>query len=46
MIKLLGYFFGIGSVLALIGAGGVGVYVAKMSEDLPAIRFWRNTSRR
>lgn len=35
MIKLLGYFFGIGSVLALIGAGGVGVYVAKMSEDLP-----------
>ncbi|WP_427023198.1 penicillin-binding protein 1A [Aureimonas ureilytica] len=35
MIRLLGYFFGIGSVLALIGAGGVGLYVAKMSEDLP-----------
>ncbi|WP_185985131.1 penicillin-binding protein 1A [Aureimonas mangrovi] len=35
MIRLLGYFFGIGTALALVAAGGVGLYVSEMSSDLP-----------
>ncbi|WP_182087012.1 penicillin-binding protein 1A [Aureimonas sp. ME7] len=35
MIRLLGYLFGIGTVFALIVAGGVAWYVASMSQDLP-----------
>ncbi|RIY03731.1 penicillin-binding protein 1A [Aureimonas flava] len=35
MIRLLGYLFGIGTVFALILAGGVAWYVASMSQDLP-----------
>lgn len=35
MLKLLGYFFGIGSAFALIAAAGVGWYVSEMSADLP-----------
>ncbi|RYE81423.1 MAG: penicillin-binding protein, partial [Hyphomicrobiales bacterium] len=35
MIRLLGYFFGIGTVMFLIVAAGVALYVQNMSEDLP-----------
>lgn len=35
MIRLLGYFFGIGTVFALLVAGGVAFYVNSMSQDLP-----------
>ena len=35
MIKLIGYFFGIGTALSLIGAAGVGWYVSEMGSDLP-----------
>ncbi|MET0257345.1 MAG: penicillin-binding protein 1A, partial [Methylobacterium sp.] len=35
MIRLLGYFFGIGTVFALLVAGGLAWYVDSMSQDLP-----------
>ena len=35
MIRLLGYFFGIGAVAFLIVAGGLAWYVEKTAEDLP-----------
>ncbi|BDA84507.1 penicillin-binding protein [Aureimonas sp. SA4125] len=35
MIRLLGYFFGIGTVMALIVAAGVALYVQHMTKDLP-----------
>ncbi|MBO0662846.1 penicillin-binding protein 1A [Jiella sp. MQZ9-1] len=35
MIRLIGYFFGIGSVLFILVAGAVAWYVERMSEDLP-----------
>ena len=35
MIRLIGYFFGIGTMLALIVAAGVGLYVGHMAKDLP-----------
>ncbi|MBC8131218.1 MAG: penicillin-binding protein 1A [Rhizobiaceae bacterium] len=35
MIRLLGYFFGIGAVLFLLGSAGAALYVQSMSEDLP-----------
>ena len=35
MLRLIGYFFGIGSVFALIVAGAVAVYVTGLVEDLP-----------
>ncbi len=35
MIRLIGYFFGIGVVLALVAAGGVAFYVRDISKDLP-----------
>ncbi|RFC62339.1 penicillin-binding protein 1A [Fulvimarina endophytica] len=35
MIRLIGYFFGIGSVFFLLIAGGLAWYVEKVGEDLP-----------
>ena len=35
MIRLIGYFFGIGTALALLVAGGVAIYVAQLTKDLP-----------
>lgn len=35
MIRLIGYFFGIGTALALLAAAGVAVYVGNLSKDLP-----------
>jgi len=35
MIRLIGYFFGIGVMLALLVAGAAGIYVSHMTKDLP-----------
>ena len=35
MIRLLGYFFGIGAVLFLLVAGGLAIYFTSLSKDLP-----------
>lgn len=35
MIRILGYFFGIGIALALLVAGGVAIYIGDLSKDLP-----------
>jgi len=35
MIRLLGYFFGIGTILALLAAAGVAMYVSNLAQDLP-----------
>ena len=35
MVRLLGYFFGIGVVLALVVAAGVALYIGDASKDLP-----------
>lgn len=35
MIRLLGYFFGIGTLLFLLVAGAVGLYVGSLAKDLP-----------
>ncbi len=35
MIRLIGYFFGIGTMLALLVAGGVAIYVSHLAKDLP-----------
>ena len=35
MIRLIGYFFGIGTALALLVAAGVGVFVGNLAKDLP-----------
>jgi penicillin-binding protein 1A len=35
MIRLIGYFFGIGVALALLVAGGVAVYLSQVTKDLP-----------
>ncbi len=35
MIRLLGYFFGIGAVLFLLVASGLAIYVSNLSKDLP-----------
>ncbi len=35
MIRLIGYFFGVGTVLALLAAAAVAVYVGDLSKDLP-----------
>ncbi|MFD2237720.1 penicillin-binding protein 1A [Aureimonas populi] len=42
MLRLIGYFFGIGSVLALIGAAGVGWYISAMGRDLPDYQVLAN----
>ena len=35
MVRLLGYFFGIGVVMALLAAAGVALYIGDVSKDLP-----------
>src|SRR6478672_11256398 len=35
MIRLIGYFFGIGTTLALLVAAGVAIYISHLSKDLP-----------
>ncbi|MDP3895713.1 MAG: penicillin-binding protein 1A [Mesorhizobium sp.] len=35
MIRLIGYFFGVGIALALLVAGGVAIYVGNLTKDLP-----------
>ncbi|GLS40694.1 penicillin-binding protein [Mesorhizobium tianshanense] len=35
MIRLIGYFFGVGTALALLVAAGVAIYVGHLSKDLP-----------
>ncbi len=35
MIRLIGYFFGIGTVMALLAAGAAALYVVSISKDLP-----------
>ncbi|MBL8582992.1 MAG: penicillin-binding protein 1A [Rhizobiaceae bacterium] len=35
MIRLIGYFFGIGTALALLAAAGIGIYVGNLAKDLP-----------
>ena len=35
MIRLIGYFFGVGVMLALVAAAGVGIYISALTKDLP-----------
>jgi len=35
MIRLIGYFFGVGVALALIAAAGVAIYIGSVTKDLP-----------
>ncbi|TJW18123.1 MAG: penicillin-binding protein 1A [Mesorhizobium sp.] len=35
MIRLIGYFFGIGTTLALLVAAGVAIYIGHLAKDLP-----------
>jgi penicillin-binding protein 1A len=35
MIRLVGYFFGIGTMLALVAAAGVAIYIGNLTSDLP-----------
>jgi penicillin-binding protein 1A len=35
MIRLIGYFFGVGVMLALVAAAGVGLYIGGLTKDLP-----------
>ena len=35
MVRLIGYFFGIGTMLALLVVGGIALYVTQVSKDLP-----------
>ncbi|RUT97575.1 penicillin-binding protein 1A, partial [Mesorhizobium sp. USDA-HM6] len=35
MIRLIGYFFGIGTTLALLVAAGLAIYISHLTKDLP-----------
>lgn len=35
MVRLIGYFFGIGTVLMLLVAGGAALYIGSLAKDLP-----------
>ncbi|MEO3385729.1 penicillin-binding protein 1A [Mesorhizobium sp. CAU 1741] len=35
MIRLIGYFFGVGVALALVAAAGVAIYLGNVAKDLP-----------
>ena len=35
MIRLIGYFFGIGMMLGLLVAGAAGIYLGRLTKDLP-----------
>ncbi|XWN34380.1 MAG: penicillin-binding protein 1A [Devosia sp.] len=41
-IGSLGFLFSLGSVLGLIAAAGVGVYIAQLSDDLPSVNKLRD----
>lgn len=40
MIRLIGYFFGIGAFLLLGTAAAVAIYLGAITKDLPITRFW------
>ncbi|MEM6761869.1 MAG: penicillin-binding protein 1A [Pseudomonadota bacterium] len=42
LVGFLGFLFSLGSVLGLIAAAGVGVYIARISDDLPSVNVLRN----
>lgn len=42
MIRLIGYFFGIGAVFFLLVAGGVAWYLDKIASDLPDYQVLAN----
>ena len=42
MIRLIGYFFGIATTLALLVAGGTAVYVSHLTKDLPDYELLAN----
>ena len=42
LVGFLGFLFSLGSVLGLIAAAGVGVYISEMSDDLPSVNVLRN----
>ncbi len=44
MIRLIGYFFGIGTMLALLAAAVVAIYVAIWPRSCLTTRSWPNTS--
>jgi penicillin-binding protein 1A len=35
MIRLIGYFFGVGVMLALVAAIGAALYIGNVTKDLP-----------
>ena len=37
MIRILGYFFGVGVALALLAAAGVAIYLADVAKDHPEV---------
>ncbi|WP_245943961.1 penicillin-binding protein 1A [Acuticoccus kandeliae] len=41
-VGVLGFLFSLGSVLGLIAAAGVGIYIAQMSDDLPSVNSLRD----
>ncbi|MEM8551641.1 MAG: penicillin-binding protein 1A [Pseudomonadota bacterium] len=41
-VGFFGFLFSVGSVLGLIAAAGVGVYIAQLSDDLPSVNLLRN----
>jgi penicillin-binding protein 1A len=40
-VGFLGFLFSLGSVLGLIAAAGVGIYIAQLSDDLPSVNVLR-----
>jgi penicillin-binding protein 1A len=41
-VSFLGFLFSLGSVLGLIAAAGVGIYISQLSGDLPSVNSLRN----
>lgn len=41
-VGFLGYMFSLGSIMGLVAAAGVGVYIAQLSDDLPSVNVLRN----
>ncbi|MBJ3774796.1 penicillin-binding protein 1A [Acuticoccus mangrovi] len=41
-VGFLGFLFSVGSVLGLIAAAGVGIYIARMSDELPSVNVLRD----
>jgi len=42
LVGFLGFMFSLGSVVGLIAAAGVGIYIAQISDDLPSVNVLRN----